>query len=98
MPQPTQPTDPPTPDVAAEEEELAEGSMRIRGGAPRWVVPLLAVLALVLLVANILVFDASLGGWIVLAALLVVVIGVWIALNPRRSSPAGGTEDRWTGR
>ena len=94
-----QETDPPNPDVAAaEEQELGEASMGLRGEWPRWVLPALAVVALVLAVANIVVFDWSVGGWLVLAGLLVVLIGVSIALNPRRSSPAGGTADRWTGR
>jgi len=66
--------------------------MRLRGW-PRWVVPALIVVALILAVANVVVFDGSLGGWLVLLGLLVVVVGVSIALNPRRRSVAGGTAE-----
>ena len=87
--------DAPTAEVAdAEESEAGAAATRTRGELPRWVLPALVVAALVILVLNIGAFDGSAGGRIVLAGIVVVTIGVAIALNPRRSSPAGGTARR----
>lgn len=91
----TETGDAPNTDVAvATEQETGAASTGTNEGAPRWVVPALVVAALVLAVANILAFDGSAGGWIVLVGIVVVMIGVAIALNPRRSSIPGGTAER----
>jgi hypothetical protein len=91
----TQTGDSPTRDAAIEQEEETGGAAAgTREGAGRWVVPALVVVAVVLAIVNILVFDGSAGGWIVLAGIVVVTIGVAIALNPRRSSIPGGTAER----
>jgi hypothetical protein len=92
----TQRADAPTPAVAdAEAREVGAASTRTQlGAAPRWVVPALVIGALVLAVANVLMFDGGAGGWILLAALIVLVIGAALALNPRRGSIPGGTVER----
>jgi hypothetical protein len=91
----TETGDAPTPDVAvAEESETGAAATRTRGEFPRSLLPALVIVALVILILNIAAFDGSAGGWIVLAGIIVAVIGVAIALNPRRSSIAGGTARR----
>jgi hypothetical protein len=91
----TQTGDAPTSDAAIQqEEETGAAATRTRGELPRWVLPALVIAALVILVLNIGAFDGSTGGWIVLAGIIVVTIGVAIALNPRRSSIPGGTARR----
>lgn len=87
--------DAPTPEIAAaEENETGAAATRTRGELPRWVLPALVIVALVILILNVAAFDRSAGGWIVLAGIVVATIGVAIALNPRRSSIAGGTARR----
>ena len=92
----TQRADAPTPEVADNEaREVGAASTRTQiGAAPRWVVPVLVVLALLLAVVNIVMFDGSSGGWIVLAGMVVLLIGAALALNPRRGSIPGGTTER----
>ena len=92
----SQRADAPTPEVAeseARESGAASTGTRV-GAAPGWLVPALIVLALVLAVVNIVMFDGSSGGWIVLAGMLVLLVGAAVALNPRRGSIPGGTSDR----
>lgn len=92
----TQRADAPTPEVAereAREAGAASTGTQI-GAAPRWVLPTLVVLAIVLAVVNIVMFDGGSGGWIILAGMLLLLIGASIALNPRRGSIPGGTRDR----
>jgi hypothetical protein len=87
--------DAPTPEIAtAEEKETGAAATRTRGKLPRWVLPALVIVALVILILNVAAFDGDAGGWIVLAGIVVVTIGLAIAVNPRRSSAAGGTARR----
>ena len=87
--------DAPTPEVAAaEESETAAAATRTRGDLPRWIVPALVVVALLIAVVNIAMFDGSAGGWVVLAAMIALTVGASLALNPRRGSLPGGTAER----
>ena len=78
------------PEVAAEEGRTA---MRVGAGAPSWLnVPLYGVLVIgVLFIFISLVMGWA--SWVLLLGILLAVIGLGIALNPRRSSPAGGSEN-----
>jgi hypothetical protein len=93
----TQRADAPTPEVAESEarESGAASTGTQNGATPRWVLPVLVVLALVLAVVNIVMFDGSSGGWILIAGMVLLLIGASIALNPRRGSIPGGASDRY---
>ena len=80
------------PDSAGSAEE-GRTALRVRRGAP---VLAFVPLCLLLIIGVIwaIALDSSWLVWLVLGGIIVVVIGLIIAVNPRRSSPAGGTENR----
>ena len=77
-------------EVAAEEGRTA---LRVERGAPSWLnVPLYGVLVIGIL----FIFMSLILGWapgFLLIGVVIAIVGLGIALNPRRSSPAGGTQD-----
>ena len=80
---------PDEPEVAAEEGRTA---LRVERGAPSWLnVPLYGVLVIGILFIFMSLSWAGLPG--LLMGILLAMIGLGIALNPRRSSPAGGTQE-----
>ena len=78
------------PEVAAEEGRTALG---LDKGAPSWLnVPLYGLLV----IGVLFIFMSLVMGWapgFLLIGVLAAIVGFGIAVNPRRSSPAGGTED-----
>lgn len=81
---------PPEPDVEGSSEE-GRTSLRVGEGAPSWLnVPLYGVLVIgvLFLLMTLIMGWAS---WALLLGVILVVVGLGIALNPRRSSPMGGT-------
>lgn len=84
-----------TPEVEREiEGETSASATRSQGPAPLWLVP---ALALVLVAATLYVVirqQPAAIHLIVVGAILAVLIGAIVALNPRRRSPAGGTRRR----
>jgi hypothetical protein len=87
--------DAPDRDAAlAEEQEVSTAATGVRGGAPRWVGWVLVAIAVALAVLNLFAFDLGWDDLVVLVVVLATVIGVIVALNPRRSSAVGGTSER----
>lgn len=85
--------DRPTPEVAeAAEKEMGEKASQTRRGAPVWLTPVLIALAAFGIVWLILLPAATWADWTVLAAIVVVTVGLFVAINPRRSSAPGGTQ------
>jgi hypothetical protein len=83
------------PEVRREvEREVSETATRGRPRAPAWVVPTLAVLVIAGALYVAFVQQPAAIHLIVIAATLAVVIGLIIAVNPNRRSPAGGTRRR----
>jgi hypothetical protein len=76
------------------EHETAARVVGSQGGAPIWLVPLLALVLVALTLYVILALQPPAIQLIVLVVILVVVVGAILALNPRRSSPVGGTRRR----
>jgi hypothetical protein len=84
-----------TPEVRREiESETSASALGARGRAPMWLLPALAVVLLGVTLYVVLRQQPAAIHLIVLGAILVVVIGLIVAINPRRRSPAGGTEER----
>jgi hypothetical protein len=78
------------PDAAGAAEE-GRTSLRVDEGGPSWLnVPLYGVLVIgVLFLFMTLVMGWA--SWALLLGVVLVVVGLGIALNPRRSTPMGGT-------
>ncbi len=84
-----QPT-PSRPDSAGSREQGRTG-LRVRRGAPAWAaIALVALLAFGLI--SVVALDTGWGLWVVLGGIVAVVAGLVVALNPRRTSPEGGTD------
>jgi hypothetical protein len=84
----SRPTEPDA-DGAAESGRTALG---VDKGAPSWLKPLFFG---VLVIGALYLFISLVMGWgspLLLIGVIVGVVGLGIALNPRRASPAGGAE------
>jgi len=89
--------DPRSADLTAEEDvDAGRTALRVRRGAPPVVTVLLAILIVVAIAAVIWAILDPGGGWavwVVVAGFVIAFAGLAIAANPRRRSPAGGTEE-----
>jgi hypothetical protein len=84
-------TTPTEPDTAGSAEE-GRTALRVREGAPSWLKPLLYG---VIVIGALFIFMSMVMGWapgFLLIGIAAAVIGLGIAVNPRRASPAGGSE------
>ena len=66
----------------------------VRRGPRVAMTPVLTVMAAALLYWVVFETGISGSGWIVIGAIAAVVVGVALAINPRRGSVAGGTRRR----
>lgn len=84
-------TSPTEPDAAGSAEE-GRTALRLDEGAPSWLKPLFFG---VIVIGALFLVISLLMGWapiVLLLGILLAVVGLGIALNPRRVSPAGGAE------
>jgi hypothetical protein len=82
-----------TPEVEQQSQQERGRVATRTGRAPRWFTVVLVVVA-AFLVAGAVFRPLGWTGLIVLGAVVGLVIGLMIAVNPRRRSPAGGTSRR----
>lgn len=83
-----------TPEVEEQSQQEAGRAATRTRSAPRWLVPVLIVVAAFLTFWALFQPVPGWAGWVVFGAIVLVVIGMMIAVNPRRRSPAGGTRGR----
>lgn len=84
-------TSPTEPDTAGS-AEAGRTALGVDEGAPSWLKPLLFG---VIVIGALYLFISLVMGWgspLLLIGVIVGVVGLGIAVNPRRASPAGGAE------
>ena len=78
-------------DIEGETGDAASGTRR---GGPVWLTPFLGIVVAFLIFWGFVRPGPTWADWVVLGAIVLTVVGAMIALNPRRSSPPGGTRER----
>ena len=86
-----QESSPSEPDTAGA-AEAGRTALRVREGGPGWLNLFLHGILAVGILFILIALVSGWGHWILLVGLIVALAGLVIAINPRRDSPAGGTD------